>query len=490
MNKYLLESLENGSHGIIPTEDLNYFVGNKRITVYKDGKKIIDKEVQIDDDGNICKYNIICDDDKDPELVPATDVEEYNVANMLPQVYPEGSVLRKEEEEDFIDATDEVVTESVAGALLIGGTVALTGGLIAYEAKKIHDEKKALDWYAEEKDVKPRFSDLTRKNYKVKYTHRTHDIDATDKEKLFNIDKSNVAEVYSYNGEKAFCILYGNKIDWVESLSATAIANIILTALGSDSTSVSISSYSTIKVILYDQKFKKELYYYAGKAMIKHSTSLASVDKWTKEITKKYKESKKLEKLRKESEFDFSNDLDAVLETCDNILTKIESYKTINESEDISDEEVITESADSVIEESVKDKVKEVTDLTKSELEKIKELASEKIDITKALKKEVNSLKKSDLKRKLIKNQKDIRKLVKGYKPDTRKKVTKAFGSINPSTIHDMNLQLFMDQVRRDNETAMRAHQTAMDMHNQAVMQNQHMVNQQMMMNSMNMGMM
>ena len=101
MVEYLLESLENGSHGIIPSEGLNYFVGSNRITVHKDGKKIIDKEIRINPDGTISKYNLVCDDDKEPELNPVTDVEEYNVANMLPQVYPEGTVLKKDVDKDI-----------------------------------------------------------------------------------------------------------------------------------------------------------------------------------------------------------------------------------------------------------------------------------------------------------------------------------------------------------------------------------------------------
>jgi hypothetical protein len=96
MNTYVLESLENGSHGIIPNEGINYFVGKKRITLYKDGKKVLDKEVDINPDGSISKYNLLCDGDKDPVPEPVNDIEEYNVANMLPQTLPEGAVIKKE----------------------------------------------------------------------------------------------------------------------------------------------------------------------------------------------------------------------------------------------------------------------------------------------------------------------------------------------------------------------------------------------------------
>ena len=65
MNTYLLESLEDGSHGMIPDEGINYFVGRNRITVHKDGKKVIDKVLDINPDGSICKYNLLCDDNKD-----------------------------------------------------------------------------------------------------------------------------------------------------------------------------------------------------------------------------------------------------------------------------------------------------------------------------------------------------------------------------------------------------------------------------------------
>ena len=348
MTKYLLESLENGSHGIIPTEDLNYFVGNKRITVYKDGKKIIDKEVQIDDDGNICKYNIICDDDKDPELIPATDVEEYNVANMLPQVYPEGSVLRKEEEEDYEEITiDDNITEAAAEvAAIVGGTVVLTGILAAVVEHEV-TKRKAIDWYADQYEVSPKFSELKKKNYKVKYNNTAKDVTPTDKEKLINFDKNNVAEIYYYNDKRAFGVIYGCNVEnfiWMPGYTLTTYR-------------------INVRIVVYNPDFKKHIEYYAAKSMIKHQYTMRSIDDWIRGIMSDYrkfkKDEKKAEKAQKkikkdpnivpdnikESEFDFSNDLDTVLETCDNILSKIEAYSITNESTNEEIDEVITESS-------------------------------------------------------------------------------------------------------------------------------------------------
>lgn len=99
MKEYILESLEDGSHGIIPNEGINYFVGHNRITIHKDGKKVLDKVVDVNPDGSIVKYNLCCDDDKDPTLEPikAKEVDEYNIGNMIPQVVPSGTTLKKQE---------------------------------------------------------------------------------------------------------------------------------------------------------------------------------------------------------------------------------------------------------------------------------------------------------------------------------------------------------------------------------------------------------
>ncbi len=285
MAKYLLESLESGSHGIIPDEGLNYFVGQKRITVYKDGKKVLDKEIDIDSDGNISKYNIVCDGGDEIELEPVKDVEEYNVANMLPQVFPDGAVLRKESEEDIT--------------------------------------------------------------------------------------------------------------------------------------------------------------------------------------------------------FDFMDDLNTVLETCDNILNKIEAYSVTSESTNEETDEVITESS-VVTEENIMygeeagepidpitaGKVVDDKEVAKSEFDKIKRLAEDKVNFLIGLKEEMkakNDAKVRDIKKQLIKNQQKFRETISKFSSDTKKAMTKTYGTINKSNAEQVNIDNFMEQMRRDTETAIRNSQQAINDANQAV---------------------
>ena len=455
MNTYILESLEDGSHGIIPSEGINYFVGKKRIVVHKDGKKVIDKEIDINPDGTISKYNLICDDDKEPELEPVKDVEEYNVANMLPQVYPEDAVLKKESEEEYeeINITDDdLVSESVsAGAIaaIVGGTVVLSG-VLAIAIKWEIDKRKAIDWYADQHEVSPKFSELTKKNYKVKYDSKKKDVELTNEEKKFNFDKNNVAEIYFYKDKRVFGIIYGCNVENVFWTPAYTSVNYRI----------------NVRIVVYDPKFKEHIEYYAAKSMIKHKYTMRSIDDWVRGITQEYRKAKKDEKkVAKESDLsieDLTNDFNVMIENCDNILNKIAILKESTTAED-SEGEFITESmidhVNTLEESAASNKVKKVA---KSTLNKVEKFVSEKIDLLKDLKKEPDKLKKNDIKKKLVKNQKEFRSYLKDCDPATKKKLHKHYSGINLSTIDQINLNNFMDQVRRDSEDAIRANEEAM----------------------------
>lgn len=128
--------IEEGCRGLIPTEDLEYSYKHGRITIVRNGETILDKEFIIDPK-NKYQFNI----DKNPEdssvykvdIEPASEVKEYNVANMLPQgegvnakplqkveEYGPDLMTAETKEEDNaldesandIDSTDAVVMES------------------------------------------------------------------------------------------------------------------------------------------------------------------------------------------------------------------------------------------------------------------------------------------------------------------------------------------------------------------------------------------
>ena len=310
MKEYILESLEDGSHGIIPDEGINYFVGHNRITIHKDGKKVLDKVVDVNPDGSIVKYNLCCDDDKDPTLEPikAKEVDEYNIGNMLPQVVPSGTPLKKQ----------ELCNES--------------------------DDTEDNEFEKDQKDVK-----------------EYYDLDVLDER------------------------------------------------------------------------------------------------------------------------------LDNLLEECSDIIDGIMN-NTSESTDDTSEDVVITENAnDDLIEEGAKESIEKAVKISKSEIDKLCNLAKEKLELFKTLKDEKDNLVKKDIKKKIINNQKKFRDLIKGFPLKNRKAVTKVYGRVNLNTINQINQMEFQRQM----EEAIRQHLQFMDTVNRnnqqfmdTVNQN-NMINQQMMMNNM-----
>ena len=104
---YIIE-FSDGHHGILPNDELEYSVSRGRVIIYKDGEKIVDKEITdcpsgkctitTSDKGEAPLVDVWMPDIKDAgtapvdgeiknttDRVPGEECSEYNVGNMLPQ---------------------------------------------------------------------------------------------------------------------------------------------------------------------------------------------------------------------------------------------------------------------------------------------------------------------------------------------------------------------------------------------------------------------
>lgn len=205
---YIIE-FSDGCHGILPNDNMEYSVSRGRVILYKDGEKILDKEI-IDCPSGKCEISLN-DDTPDVKAIPVdgevinkdVDVKdhdidkEYNIGNMLPQGMGTGvsDVLSKPlmTAEDTTESTDDTSDEDVITEVGVGGALAIGGASIAalwgvlgggffklgemgvdkiVQTSKRPKYKKILDAYYDYFMVNkaPKFSSLKKRKYFAKET--------------------------------------------------------------------------------------------------------------------------------------------------------------------------------------------------------------------------------------------------------------------------------------------------------------------------------
>lgn len=254
---YIIE-FSDGCHGILPNDNIEYSVSRGRVILYKDGEKILDKEVLDCPSG---KCEIITNNDNAPDIkaVPVdgevinSDVDthdhdidkEYNIGNMLPQGMGTGvsDVLSKplmttesteSEDGEVITESDEIVTEGVGTVAAIGaGSIAVLWGVLGggffklgemgvdkiVQTAKRPKYRKILDAYYDYFMVNkaPKFSSLKKRKHFAKETGDERNPVAGFLKK-YGAGKE-MAVVDYYYGDKSVCGCYMEKkykaaFDW------------------------------------------------------------------------------------------------------------------------------------------------------------------------------------------------------------------------------------------------------------------------------------
>ena len=172
---YIIE-FSDGSHGILPNDNLEYSVSRGRVIVYKNGEKVLDKEITDCPSG---KCEIIVNKDSLPDVqtipidgeIPGNDDKlpedgkinnEYNIGNMLPQVglvptVNQAPLMMAEDDESEEGDVEEIGPISPeANASFLTKYIADCRKKLEYEKSKAEPNKALID------DIKAKLDQATQ----------------------------------------------------------------------------------------------------------------------------------------------------------------------------------------------------------------------------------------------------------------------------------------------------------------------------------------
>lgn len=179
------------------------------------------------------------------------------------------------EENELLELKESA--DAVLGGLLAGAAVVGLGALVIHEIKDDMLTNRAIEYYAKKRNLKPDFSDLTKKVHKIdKYGEPVSDKEVKlDKDRRFN-----VIEIYYYNGKPWFSITFQK---------STTPSGFGYSTRGDISLHFKVSTKATWRV--YEKAAKEHINYYIYKSLKKHGMTNSSTDykRWLGSVRTEYK---------------------------------------------------------------------------------------------------------------------------------------------------------------------------------------------------------